>query len=501
MSEPTPSERLYRLWAEVRDLAALEELLEWDQETVMPARGVEGRARLLATVAGIRHGKLTAAELSEAIAACAEAAAPGSVEAAQAAEARRQVDRAVRVPAALAAALAEAKTRAVAAWQEARSRADFPLFAPHLDRLLQLRREEAVAVAGEGPAYDALLDLYEPGATAADLAPLFADLRQRLTILVRSAVESGAAPDESAVRGHYPADRQRELALEVARAVGFDFEAGRLDSSAHPFCTGINPGDVRMTWRHQEDDFRPAFFGILHETGHGLYEQGLPEPWRRTPLGDAVSLGIHESQSRLWENQVGRSRAFWRWALPRLRELFPASRGLKVDRLWPALHLIRPSLIRVEADEATYNLHVIVRFELERALVGGDLAVSELPAAWDDAYEEMLGIRPLDAAQGVLQDIHWALGSFGYFPTYTLGTLAAAQLFAAAERALGGLEESFAAGDFRPLLAWLRDKVHRHGSIYRPGELIERATGRPLSPVDFLAYLGRVTEEAYGLTA
>lgn len=499
--DPTtdPHRRLLELWGEIRDFGSLEELLEWDQETMMPERGLAGRASLLATVAAARHVRLASAELAQVIAACLESAAPASVEAGQAEEAKRQADRARLVPAALARELAEARAHALSAWQEARAKAEFARFRPHLARLIELKRQEAACLAPGGNAYDALLDLYEPGSTAAELAPLFAGLRRDLAPLVRRAVEGGVAVDESPARGSFPVERQRELALAAARAIGFDLGAGRLDPSTHPFCTGINPGDVRMTWRWQDDDFRPGLYGVLHESGHGLYEQGLPEAWRRTPLGDAVSLGVHESQSRLWENHVGRGRAFWRFALPHLHRLFPASSGVTVEALWPALHVVKPSLIRVEADEATYNLHVAVRFEIERELFAGALEVDDLPGRWDELYEELLGLRADNAADGVLQDIHWALGSFGYFPTYTLGTLAAAQLYAAAERERGPFEESFAAGDFSPLLGWLREKVHAQGSRLKPAELLLAATGEPLSPAAFLAYLEGVLAEVYGL--
>jgi len=308
-------------------------------------------------------------------------------------------------------------------------------------------------------------------------------------------VDSGVAIEMAPVRGHFPAERQVDFGRRAATALGFRFDQGRLDPSTHPFCIGLAPTDVRMTYRLQEDDFRPCLFGILHEAGHGLYEQGLPEAWHRTPIGEPASLGVHESQSRLWENHVGRSRGFWRWAGPVFEETF-ATR-LDLDALWRSLHTVEPSLIRVEADEATYNLHVVVRFEIERRLLRGEIPVADLPEAWNRLYEETLGIRPPDDAAGVLQDIHWSQGSFGYFPTYTLGTMTAAQLFAAAQAELGDLEEAFAEGDFAPLLVWLRENVHAHGSRYRAAELVERVTGRPLAPDDLLDYLKRTIDEVY----
>jgi carboxypeptidase Taq len=320
------------------------------------------------------------------------------------------------VPADLARAIAEHQSKALASWQQARAANDFASFAPDLERMVALTIEQADAYVAAGVAerrYDALLDGYEPGARESTLAPLLGALRDELAPLVLAVADSGRIIDESVCLGSFPEDAQRAFATEVATAMGYDFAAGRLDASAHSFTTAFNPNDVRITWRWQDDDFRPGLFGVMHEAGHALYEQGLPAAWDATPIGSAVSLGVHESQSRLWENQVGRSRAFWSWALPRFREHFPHHRRFDLDELWPALHTVVPSLIRVEADETTYNLHIVVRFEIERKLFVGDLTVADLPDAWADAYEEMLGIRPSDVANGVLQDIHWSMGAFG----------------------------------------------------------------------------------------
>jgi len=491
--------RLYALWGEIRDLSGIQNLLEWDQETQLPERGEAARGEQLSTLAGIKHRLLTAPELVELVERCEREAEPGSVLAAQLRCARLDVDRAVRMPERLVREQAAARSRGLAAWRKAREENDFTLFEPELTRLVELAREEASAVRPAGNAYDTLIHRFEPGVTEAELTPLFARLREELTPMVRAVAESGETLDPAPIQGDFPPERQREFGRRMAVAMGFDFDAGRLDLSTHPFCVGMDPTDVRLTWRYQTDDFRPALLGILHEAGHGLYEQGLPEEHRRTPIGDALSLGIHESQSRLWENHVGRSRGFWRWALPHYRRAFPDAPGVTVDDLWPLLHAVEPSLIRVEADEATYNLHVAVRFEIERALFAGEVEVRDLPALWDDLYDRLLGVRPPDAAQGILQDIHWAQGVFGYFPTYTLGTMIAAQLFAAAERELGELEEAFARGELRPLLDWLRDRIHRHGGRYETPELVTRATGEPLSADPLLAYLRRNVEEVYGV--
>lgn len=499
--DPHPSRaerRLYELWGEIRDLSAAFDLLDWDQETYMPEGGLESRGKVGATLAGLKHRLLTASELQDVLAECAAEAAPGSVLAAQVRQARLEVDRSVKIPEALAKRLAEARTRGTGAWQKARAAADFSLFESELSELVALRREQASCLLPGGRTYDALLDVYEPGSTEAALVPLFADLVAELKPLVQAVVDSGRKIDDAPVRGFFDLGAQRQLGLYASSAFGFDFRRGRLDLSAHPFCMGLSADDVRMTWRLQEDDFRPAFYGVLHETGHGLYEQGMPAHWARTPLGEAASLGIHESQSRLWENQVGRSRGFWRWLAPKFQELFP-NHPHPWEAIWPVLHTVEPSLIRVEADEGTYNLHIALRFELERRLLAGDVTVAELPGAWDDLYQDYLGIRAGNAADGVLQDIHWSQGMFGYFPTYTLGTMTAAQLAKAATAELGDLEELFAQGEMPRLLDWLRRQVHRHGAFHTAAELVEKATGRPLEATDLLADLKRNAAEIYGV--
>ncbi len=502
--EPSAAERrLAELWREIRELQAAVDVLEWDLRTRMPAGAQQARGETMATLVGLTHRRLASAELSEVLAACAEQAEPGSLLQAQVTCAHLEVDRAVRVPEALARAIAEASAAGIAAWQRAREASDFGLFQPELERMVALKREQASAIHPGSRAYDAMLQDFEPGATEAELAALLGELRAGLVPLVRAAGERRVRLDESFFAGHFPRAKQLELGRQIAEAVGFDFDKGRLDSSDHPFCIGFHPTDVRLTWRRKADDFRPGLLGLIHEIGHGLYEQGLPAEWSRLPVGRDASCGIHESQARLWENHVGRSRGFWRWLIPRYARAFPqVSAGnvpaVDAQTVWPVLHTVAPSLIRIEADEATYNLHIVVRFELERALFNRQLEVADLPATWNDLYEDVLGIRPRNAAEGVLQDIHWSEGLFGYFPTYAVGSAAAAQLFAAARRDLGDLDESFAIGHFEPLHHWLRDRIHRHASRYPAGELIERATGRPFAAADLLAHLRRNTEEVYG---
>lgn len=494
-----PQARFLVLWGEVVDLSRAAALASWDQETGMPRAGAAARAQVAATLAGVRHAKLVAPELHEAVERCAELAEPGSALAADVRLARRVLRRVRNVPERLARARAEAAAHGHEAWAAARTRADFALFRPALERLVALAREEALCVARTGEsAYDACLDEYEPGARETAVARLFTELEAELRPLVAAAAGSARRPERDAARGDFPPAAQVAFARETLASLGFDLARGRIDAAPHPFCSGFSRDDVRLTWRADPHDFRPAFFGLLHEGGHGLYEQGLPAEGERRPFGEAVSLGVHESQSRLWENLVGRSPAFWHWCLPRLVAALPGASALAHERLLPLLHSVEPSLIRVEADQGTYDLHVVVRFELERALLGGTLAVAELPEAWNAAYGARLGLVPRDAAEGVLQDIHWSMGAFGYFPTYTLGNLIAAQLFAAARRALGDLDAAFARGEFAELLAWLRRNVHAHGSLLEADELVRRATGRPLSPRDYLDARTAEVREYFG---
>jgi carboxypeptidase Taq len=368
------------------------------------------------------------------------------------------------------------------AWADARETGEYSRFRPWLDRLLVLARDEADAVGYAETRYDALLEDFEPGLTTRQVAALFAELRRELIPLVQAVPPAVRRSRSSVLRREYPVDRQRIFAEAVANAVGFDFDRGRMDTSAHPFCTTLGPGDCRITTRFSARDFAGGFFGVLHEVGHALYEQGLEEEHYGTPMGETASLGLHESQSRLWENLVGRSRSFWRHFFPRARGVFhEALHDVKLDAMVAALNRVEPSAIRVDADEVTYNLHILVRFEIEQALLSGDLPTRDLPGAWSSAYEECLGVTPANDREGCLQDGHWAEGLMGYFPTYTLGNVYAAQLMAAAGAALGDLEEQFARGEFGGLLAWLRERIHRHGQRYTAASLVERATGSPPS--------------------
>ena len=467
-------------------------LLTWDEATYMPIGGAEARGRQVATLARLSHERTTAPQLEGLLADLEDDAAVGGLAAEDAAlvrETRRIFDRERRVPADLEAAIAGQRVRGRGAWAAARAADDYGAFAADLRTMIALQRERAAALDGGLPAYDVLLDGYERGTTAAEVDALFRDLRGELVDLQRGIEASGVRPDVTVLRRHFPEAAQEAFVAETVAELGFDFGQGRLDRTVHPFATRIGAGDVRLTTRFDARHLNAALFSSIHEAGHGMYEQNLPAAYDDTPLGEPASLGFHESQSRLWENLVGRAAPFWARAYPRLRAAFPGVLDdVPVAAFVAAINDVRPSLIRVEADEVTYHLHVMLRFDLERALVDGRLDVADLPAAWNEASRAWLGVTPPDDRQGCLQDVHWSVGLFGYFPTYTLGTLLSVQLWEAMARDLGDLDALVCEGRFAPLLAWLVEHVHRHGARFTPRELTERATGAPLSAAPFLRY-------------
>jgi len=480
----------------VREGALLEScagVLGWDERTYMPHQGSAHRAEQMGLLARLTHELLTAPILGDLLATV-EASplvrdANGDA-AANIREIRRHYDRAVKLPKELVEELARVTTRAQQVWQEARQANDFAAFQPSLEKVVTLLRQKAQAIGYKTVPYDALLDEYEPGATTGEITTLFAALRADLVPLVSAIAASGRRPPRNLLERDYPIEQQKQFGQAAAAAIGFDFDAGRLDVTTHPFCSGIGPGDCRITTRYNPRHFNESFFGILHEAGHGIYEQGLPAEHYGTPLGTFASLGIHESQSRLWENQVGRSRLFWEYFYPLTQQKFPAALGeVALDDFLFAINDVQPSFIRVEADEATYNMHIILRFELEQALVSGDLKPADVPGAWNEKFTQFFGLTPPTHAQGCLQDIHWRMGGIGYFPTYTLGNLYAAQFMEQARHDLPALDDDFRAGRFGGLKSWLNDKIHRAGQRYRAGELCQRVTGRPLSHQPLMTYL------------
>ena len=503
MSQTTPYDQLLTASREISLLASCAAVLSWDEQTYMPREGAQHRSAQLGLLAGMVHEKATDPRLGNWLLEAEQGGGLGLPDAPLAVnvrEWRRAFDRATKLPKRLVEELARATSLGQQVWVEARAAASYARFQPAFEKILALKREEA-ACLGAGPAdYDALLNDYEPGATAADLAPLFETLRQGLVPLIEAIAAAPRRPDIGVLKRDYPTERQRVFGEMVAAQFGFDFQRGRLDVTAHPFCTEVGPDDCRITTRYNPRDFSDAFFGILHETGHGLYEQGLDRTHRGTPMGEAVSLGVHESQSRLWENAVGRSRPFWRQAFPQAKRVFrEALHDVSEDAFLFAVNEVKPSLIRVQADEVTYSLHIIIRFELERALLAGELSPADLPAAWAEKYQSYLKLTPGNDAEGCLQDIHWSAGLFGYFPTYTLGNVFAAQLFDRAQQDLVDLPQQIERGDFAGLLGWLREKIHRHGKRWRSTELVFQATGAQPSPQPFLAQLTRKFGELYGL--
>jgi carboxypeptidase Taq len=484
-------------------LASCAELLGWDELTYMPRGGVAHRGNQMAFLAGLLHQRASDPRLGELLDLLEESEVvrdPDSDAAVNVRELRRAYNRATRLPRTLVEEIARVTSLAQQEWAVARQKSDFDYFRPWLEKIVVLKRREAEALAFGRVAYDALLDEYEPGASSQQLAQLFTALRRELVPLLGAIIGTQRRANGRILERELPVDRQRVFGEAVAAALGFDFRGGRLDTTVHPFFTGIGPGDCRICTRFGPHTFCDGFFGILHEVGHALYEQGLPAEHHGTPVGAAVSLGMHESQSRLWENTVGRSRSFWEHFLPRARQVFhQALDDVSLEEWYFALNQVVPSFNRVQADEVTYNLHILVRFELEQALLAGELDAADVPAAWNEAYRRYLGITPPDDAEGCLQDGHWGSGLIGYFPTYTLGNLFAAQLFARASEEIGNLDAVFACGDFRPLLDWLRERVYRHGSRYRPARLIERATGAPPDHRPLVQALRRKYGELYGL--
>ena len=495
---PDPYQALLERIKVINKLRAVEELLEWDQLTHMPPKGVGARAEMKALLAALRHERQTSPEIGDLLE---QSSADGDpVRATNIRETRRLYERAVKVPSELVKELARTASLGNDIWTRARADSDFKAFAPTLSKLLGLKRQEAEYLGYENEPYDALLDEFEPGATAEEIAGLFAELRGRLVPLVQAIAEARQRPDFSILKRHYPRAAQETMGRKFAEEMGFDFDAGRLDVSVHPFTISMSCDDVRMTTRYDEHYMPSAVFGVLHEAGHSLYEQGCDPQHAFTPMGSCVSLGIHESQSRMWENQVGRSRPFWEHHYPWARELYPEALGnVGLDEFYAAINTVAPSLIRVEADELTYNLHIIVRFELERDLVSGRLEVADIPDAWNRKMTKLVGITPGNDAEGCLQDTHWSGGAFGYFPTYALGNLYAAQFFAAAREALGDLGASIRGGNLRPLNEWLRTHIHRHGMRYRAGELVRLVTGKPLSIEPFMTYVNAKFKPIYGL--
>ena len=478
-------------------------LLGWDQEVLMPPKAAKLRAEQLSWISRTGHEKLTDSRIGELLEILEQDDNLNEIQKGNIRLARDSYNKATKLPTDFVAEMAMHKSKSQISWTEARAKNDFSIFRDDLAKMVEMSRQKADYLGFKEVRYDALLDLYESGLTVSKVDPLFAGLRENVAPLVKQVIENGKKPEMSWVHeNNWSKEGQEKLSQSISESIGFDFNAGRRDASTHPFCGGPNPDDVRWTTRYDESDPFGSLYGSLHETGHGLYEQGRPRNLDFQPAGSANGLGVHESQSRLWENQVGRSKEFCEWALPMWKKYFPEQmKNISTDELWRSVNFVEPSLIRVEADEATYNLHIMIRYEIEKKLIAGEIEVDDLPDVWDDMYEEYLGIRAPNRTLGVLQDIHWSFGAFGYFPTYTLGNLYSAQLLTAAKKDLPDYDEDIRTGNFTPLLEWMRRNVHSRGSIITPAELVEEATGRPPSPNDFVEYLKQKVEKLYNLAS
>jgi carboxypeptidase Taq len=494
-------EQLLARMREFSDLGHTVSLLSWDQETMMPLRGGDARARQLATMRVVRHERLVDSKLRELLRRAADDAGDPA-RAAMVRRLERERDRAAKLPPEFVRRLALAEGRGSNAWRVAREEGDFALYRTELEELIAVKRQEADLVGYDGERYDALLDQYEPGMRVERLEPMLDRLRQELGTLLAAIVAAPQTPPAPFEDRLFPDRQQWDLTIRLLGDLGYDMTAGRQDRSAHPFTETIALGDVRVTTRIDERHPLSAMYSTIHEAGHGMYEQGFDPAFEDTPVAEAPSLGLHESQSRLWENVVGRSRPFWDHYAPVMHEVFgEAMSGATAEDLYRACNRVEPSFIRVEADEVTYNLHILIRFQLELALMREELEVGELPHAWNDAYERTLGLRPPNDVLGVMQDIHWSHGSFGYFPTYTLGNLYSALLWDAYAQADPGAEEHIRRGEFHHLLGWLRENVHRHGAIDLGEDLIRRVTGSGLDHGPFMRYLWAKYTPLYGLDA
>jgi carboxypeptidase Taq len=493
-------EDLCRRLGEIHDLDKASGLLLWDEETKMPPAGAEARAEQRATLNRFAHELQVSPELGrllDDLAGYEEEYGHDSFEASLVRVARRDYDKATRVPAGLRAELTRAGSHGYRAWLEAREQVDYSIMLPHLERNLELRRRYVECFGPQDDPYDVVLDDYEPGMKTAEVEQIFDRLKAELVPMIRAVSEAGPV-DDSSVHGFFPRDAQRRFSLAILERWGMDRESWRLDDTVHPFATSMAPPDIRLTTNFHEDSIH-GIFSCLHEFGHGIYERQVDPLYTRTPLAHGVSAAFHESQSRLWENLVGRNLATWRCFYPRLQQEFPANfADVPLETFHRALNKVQSSYRRVDADEVTYCLHIILRFELERDLLSGRLALTDLPEAFDTKMREYLGLQPPNVVLGVLQDVHWSDMSFGYFPTYALGNVVSVQLWERAEADLGDLDEQFERGEFGSLREWLGENVHRHGRAFTPQELLQRITGSGMDAGPYLGYLERKLGDLFG---
>lgn len=490
-----PLQRFRELVRKIKSYGDAEAVLYWDLRTGAPRKGVEARSETIGLLSEERFKLTISAEMGELLAALEEPGtweSLGELDRRLVKEARKEYDRSIKIPAEKYREFVTLTSKAEAVWEEAKPKGDFSMFAPYLENIVAMTREFVGLWGHEGHPYNTLLDQYEPGMTVDVLDRVFKELRDETVPLVEAAAERSRKVRADFLEREYPIDKQREFSLLMLKEMGYDFGAGRLDETEHPFMITLGPGDARVTTRYKPDDLYFGLSSTIHEGGHALYEQNLSPELAGTLLFDGASMAIHESQSRFWEIFIAADRPFWRRYFPDLARLFPDQLAdVDAEGFYRAINRSRPSLIRIEADELTYNLHIIIRYELEKALIGGDIAVRDLPGHWNEKYGEYLGVTPAHDGEGVLQDVHWAGGSFGYFPSYSLGNMYAAQLMHALRRDMPDVEERIERGELAPVNAWLTERIHRYGKSRTPDELIRGATGEPLNPRCLIDHLQR----------
>jgi carboxypeptidase Taq len=491
-------EQLKSRLSDINALHAAVAIMDWDQQTYMPKGGASARSEHVGILSRMAHEMFIDDATQKLLEHAKGETREGTDDASMLRVTQRDLDMRTKIPSALVEEKTKLATKAHEAWVEARANNDFNKFIPYLERMFEIARQEAEYLGYTDHIYDALLDQYEEGAKAADCRRMFDALKGPNVALVKDITERGRKIDDSKLYGDWDEGKQKAFTEMLVKTIGFDMNRGRQDTAPHPFCTGWSIGDIRLTTRYKPY-IGSAIFGSMHEAGHGMYEQGSPTEWDLTPLSGGVSLGLHESQSRTWENIVGRSKSFWKRFLPDLQKAFPALASFDLDTWYRAINKVEPSYIRVEADEVTYNLHVLVRFEIECDILTGKLAVKDLPDAWNAKYQEYLGITPKNNSEGCLQDVHWSQGSIGYFPTYSMGNLLSYQIWNTLRKDVGDTVALMEEGKFEPILTWLQEKIYRQGRKYTPKDLVMQVTGKPMGAEDYLAGLDKKYREIYDL--
>jgi carboxypeptidase Taq len=482
-------------------LSAIAGHLGWDQEVLMPQKGGQARGEMMSWLAKEKHQKLTSETYGNLISTLEQDSTLSEDEKSNVREMRISYDKAKALPVEFVSRYAQLRSNSLRAWQEARAKSDFSLFLPHLKELVEMTKEKIAFYPPTDTPYDALLDEFEFGMKVSDYDPLFSGLKGRIVPLLQAIIEAKKHRDSIQLPSGmvFSIESQTRFCTEVSKRMGFDFDAGRMDQSTHPFSSGLWKGDTRFTTRFDESDPFSCLYAVMHETGHALYEQGLPHEYAYCPRGQAVSLGVHESQSRFWENQIGRTDSFWKVVLPVLKKEFPELPDWDAETLNLLANDVEPGYIRVEADEVTYNLHIMIRYEIEKLIFNENLPLEDIPQVWNSMMKDWFDLDVEDDANGCLQDIHWSMGAFGYFPTYTLGNLYASQLLDAMSKEIGNVTTMIESGNWLPILEWLKDKIHNHGSLFTPAELIEHATGQPPTAEPFIKYLEKKYAALYRL--